>query len=113
MGTGLRAAIAGTGFIAGVHAHAVRAAGGQVVAVLGSSPAGTAAGVDALGAVRGAADIEELAAADDVDVVHICTPNNAHVAMAEAVLAAGKDVICEKPLATSVADATRDRKSVV
>ena len=102
-----RAGIAGTGFIAAVHAHAVRAAGGQVTAVLGSGPASTAAGVEALGADRGVAGIEELAAADDVDVVHICTPNSTHVAMAEAVLAAGKDVICEKPLATSVADARR------
>src|SRR3954463_2185849 len=89
--TGLRAGIAGTGFIAGVHAHAVRAAGGQVVAALGSSPSSTASGVDALGADRGASSIEELAAASDVDVVHICTPNSTHVAMAETVLAAGKD----------------------
>src|SRR4051794_17701556 len=105
--TRLRAGIAGTGFIAAVHAHAVRAAGGQVVAVLGSNPGSTAAGVDALGAARGAASIEDLATAADVDVVHICTPNSTHVAMAEAVLAAGKAVICEKPLATSVADAQR------
>jgi predicted dehydrogenase len=105
--TRLRAGIAGTGFIAGVHAHAVRAAGGEVVSVLGSNPDRTAAGVDALGARRGADSIEELAAADDVDVVHICTPNRVHMAMAEATIAAGKDVICEKPLATSVADARR------
>jgi predicted dehydrogenase len=105
--TRLRAGIAGTGFIAGVHAHAVRAAGGQVVAVLGSNPAGTASGVEAMGATRGAASIQELATADDVDVVHICTPNSTHVAMAEAVIAAGKHLICEKPLATSVADARR------
>jgi predicted dehydrogenase len=103
--TRLRAGIAGTGFIAAVHAHAVRAAGGQVVAVLGSGPASTAAGVEVLGAGRGVGSIEELAAADDVDVVHICTPNRTHLAMAEVALAAGKDVICEKPLATSVADA--------
>jgi predicted dehydrogenase len=105
--TRLRAGIAGTGFIAAVHAHAVRAAGGQVTAVLGSGPAGTAAGVEALGAGRGVGSIEELVAADDIDVVHVCTPNSTHVAMAEAALAAGKDVICEKPLATSVADARR------
>jgi predicted dehydrogenase len=37
--------------------------------------------------------------------VHVCTPNSTHVAMTEAVLASGKHVICEKPLATSVADA--------
>jgi len=103
----LRAGIAGTGFIAAVHAHAVRAAGGQVVAVLGSSPERTAAGVDRLMADRGAASIADLATADDIDVVHICTPNSTHVPMAEAVIAAGKPVICEKPLATSVADAQR------
>jgi predicted dehydrogenase len=105
--TRLRAGIAGTGFIAQVHAHAVRAAGGEVVAVLGSSPASTAVGVEAMRATRGAADIGELADAADLDVVHICTPNRTHVAMAEAVLAAGKHVICEKPLATSVEDARR------
>ena len=35
----------------------------------------------------------------DVDVVHICTPNHLHVPLAEAALAAGKHVICEKPIA--------------
>src|SRR3954462_5569495 len=89
MTTRLRAGIAGTGFIAAVHAHAVRAAGGQGVAVLGSSAAGTTGGVEALGAGRGVAGIEDLAGAEDVDVVHICTPNRTHVAMAEVVLAAG------------------------
>jgi predicted dehydrogenase len=105
--TRLRAGIAGTGFIAAVHAHAVRAAGGQVAAVLGSNPSGTAAGVDQMVAGRGVSSIEELANAADVDVVHICTPNRTHIAMAEAAIAAGKHVICEKPLATSVADAQR------
>ena len=101
----LGAAVVGTGFIAGVHAHAVRAAGGEVTAVLGSGPASTAAGVEAMGARRGAADLDELLAAPDVDVVHICTPNRTHTEMARAALAAGKHVICEKPLATSVSDA--------
>jgi predicted dehydrogenase len=75
--------------------------------VLGSSPTTTADGVHALGARRGAVDLAELVIAEDVDVVHICTPNSTHVAMAEAALMAGKHVICEKPLATSVADAAR------
>ncbi|MEO7262110.1 MAG: Gfo/Idh/MocA family oxidoreductase [Jatrophihabitantaceae bacterium] len=105
MSTQIRAAIIGTGFIAGVHAHAVRAAGGEVVAVLGSGSNATASGVQAMGAQRGAADLAELLAATDVDVVHICTPNRTHTEMAQATLAAGKHVICEKPLATSVTDA--------
>jgi predicted dehydrogenase len=102
-----RAGIVGTGFIADVHAHAVRAAGGQVSAVLGSSPQATADGRQRIGVLRGALDLADLVAADDVDVVHICTPNHTHLEMAEAALAAGKHVICEKPLATSVADARR------
>lgn len=107
MRTGVQAAIIGTGFIAGVHAHAVRAAGGEVAAVLGSGAATTAAGVQAMGAQRGAADLAELLAAPEIDVVHICTPNRTHTEMAQAALAAGKHVICEKPLATSVVDARR------
>ena len=107
MTPGIRAGVVGTGFIAGMHAHAVRAAGGEVVAVLGSSPEATADGVQALGAARGAADLADLVAAGDVDVVHICTPNRTHLAMAEAALAGSKHVICEKPLATSVDDARR------
>ena len=43
--------------------------------------------------------------ADDVDVVHICTPNHLHVPLAEAALAAGKHVICEKPIALDAAGA--------
>jgi predicted dehydrogenase len=37
--------------------------------------------------------------ADDVDVVHVCTPNHLHAPLAEAALATGKHAICEKPLA--------------
>jgi len=101
----LRAGIVGTGFIAGVHAQAVRVAGAEVVAVLGSSPSATAEGVGRLGAARGARDVEEMVAADDIDVVHVCTPNHTHLPLAVAALAAGKHLVCEKPLATSVADA--------
>ena len=53
----------------------------------------------ALGAERSFATAEELVEAPDVDVVHICTPNHLHLPLAEAALAAGKHVICEKPLA--------------
>jgi predicted dehydrogenase len=50
---------------------------------------------------------EDLVAADDVDVVHVCTPNHLHAPLAEAALAAGKHVVCEKPLATTAAEADR------
>ena len=50
---------------------------------------------------------EEAVAADGVDVVHICTPNDLHAPLAAAALAAGKHVVCEKPLATTAAEAER------
>ena len=103
--TGPRTGIVGTGFIAGVHARAVRASGGTVSAVLGRTPAGTHEAADRLGADRAARDLDDLLA--DVDVVHVCTPNASHAALAEAVLAAGRHLVVEKPLATSVADARR------
>ena len=47
----------------------------------------------------------ELLADPGVEVVHICVPNAMHMAAAQAVLQAGKHVICEKPLATRLEDA--------
>ena len=52
-------------------------------------------------------DVAAVLADDSVRVVHVCTPNALHVPQADAALRAGKHVVCEKPLATSVADAER------
>ncbi|ORV97540.1 hypothetical protein AWC14_14870 [Mycobacterium kyorinense] len=90
--------------VGSVHAHAVRRAGGDLVAICGSTPENSQRSAQRLGAER-AATAEEILSADDVDVVHICSPNNLHVVQATAALAAGKHVICEKPLATTVSDA--------
>ncbi len=43
----------------------------------------------------------------EIDIVSICTPNNAHADIAVAALEAGKHVICEKPIASSLEDAKR------
>jgi predicted dehydrogenase len=50
-------------------------------------------------------DWTRLIARDDVDIVDICTPGDTHAEMAIAALDAGKHVLCEKPLANSVAEA--------
>ncbi len=93
--------------VARLHTAAVRAAGGQVAAVLGSSPTATERAVQTLGAGRAASSVAELCTAEDIDLVHVCTPNDTHLAITEQILAAGRPVICEKPLATSVPDAQR------
>lgn len=103
----LRTGIIGTGMIAGVHAHAVRAAGGVLAAVAGRSPESGRRLAGAFGAERAATSAQEVITAGDVDVVHICTPNHLHTDLALAALEAGKHVVCEKPLATSVEDAER------
>jgi predicted dehydrogenase len=101
----VRVGIVGTGFMAHVHAHAVRASGGVVTRVAGSSPARAEQAAGSLFAARAAGSVEELVTAPDVDVVSICTPNHLHHPMAEAALAAGKHVVCEKPLALTPGDA--------
>src|SRR3954464_7760977 len=101
----VRVAIAGTGFIGAVHARSARLAGARLVGVAASSPERGILAAAALGAERSFDTAEELVEAPDVDVVHICTPNHLHLPLAEAALAAGKHVICEKPLAVDAAGA--------
>jgi predicted dehydrogenase len=109
----LRAGIVGAGFMGEVHARAVRAAGGVVAGVAASTPERSAAAAARLGAEGAAESAEALLTADDVDVVHVCTPNSLHAPVAEQALAAGKPVVCEKPLATTVDDAQRLTTSAV
>ena len=103
----LRVGIAGAGFIGAVHARSARLAGATIAGVADSSPERAAAAARRLGAERGFDSAFELAEADDVDVVHVCTPNHLHLPIAEAALAAGKHVICEKPLALDATGAER------
>lgn len=95
-----RAAVIGTGFMGRTHTHAVRATGGEVVGVAGSSADKAASFGAAHGIGRTHADPLELIRRDDVDVVHVCTPNHLHAPLSLAALEAGKHVVCEKPLAT-------------
>ncbi len=50
-------------------------------------------------------DWRRLLSRDDIDLVDICTPGDTHAEIAIAALDAGKHVLCEKPLANTVAEA--------
>ena len=97
--TPLRVGIAGTGFIGRIHARAALRAGGRLTGVAASTAARGAEAATELRAERAFESAEALVVSEDVDVVHICVPNHLHAPLAEAALAAGKRVICEKPLA--------------
>jgi predicted dehydrogenase len=101
----LRIGIVGGGFMARVHAGAARSAGAEVVALASSSAASAARAAGALGVDTAHETVDDLVHDPRVDVVHICSPNATHTPVALAALAAGKHVVCEKPLATSSAEA--------
>ncbi len=98
------AAVIGTGFIGTVHVEALRRIGVQVRGVLGSTPERGAARADALGVPRAYASIDDLLADPAVEVVHVTSPNDLHLPHAKAALAAGRHVVCEKPLAMSATE---------
>ena len=91
--------------MAEVHSRAIRAAGHDVVMIASSSPEKSAEAASRLGVRDIASNARDLIESDNVDVVHVCTPNAFHTEQAGLALAAGKPIVCEKPLATSVADA--------
>src|ERR1700728_3621844 len=99
----IRTAIFGTGFMGRVHLEAVRRVESvEAVAVAGRN----AEAARSLGAgfsiPKIATDYREILRDPSIDAVHICTPNAQHFPMAKAALQAGKHVLCEKPLTTSV-----------
>lgn len=93
------AAVIGTGFIGAVHLSTLRRLGMPIVGVLGSSAARGAERARALGVAKAYGSLDELLADPAVQVVHVTSPNVAHYGQVKAILAAGKHVICEKPLA--------------
>jgi predicted dehydrogenase len=101
---GIGAAVIGTGFIGTVHVEALRRIGVKVRGVLGSSPDRGAARAAALGVDRAYDSLHDLLADESVDVVHVTSPNDLHVPQAKAILAAGKHVVCEKPLAMTAGE---------
>ena len=92
-------AITGTGFMGPAHTEALRRLGINVVGILGSSPEKSKEAATALGIPKAYRAYDEILADDDVQVIHITTPNRFHFEQASRALQAGKHVLCEKPLA--------------
>ena len=73
--------------------------------VCGRSGEGVARAADKLGWEESATSWREVVGRKDIDIVDICTPGDSHAEIARAAAEAGKAVLCEKPLANTVAEA--------
>jgi len=100
----INAGVIGFGFIGEVHVRAIRAAGGIVTSIAAKTLEEANAAAKKMGIAK-AVTIEEMLNDEELDVIHICTPNVLHAELAEQVIRSGKHVICEKPLATTLAEA--------
>ncbi|GAA3320559.1 Gfo/Idh/MocA family protein [Arthrobacter ramosus] len=111
----LRVGMVGYAFMGAAHSHAWRTAprffdlplDPQLTALCGRNDDGVRAVAGKLGWGSVETDWRRLLERDDIDLIDICTPGNTHAEIAIAALEAGKHVLCEKPLANSVAEAER------
>jgi 2-hydroxy-4-carboxymuconate semialdehyde hemiacetal dehydrogenase len=110
----LKVAILGYGAIAREHALSLRRIGAGSIdvgislsAVMGRLPSPTHAFADEFGATLATTDLDELLANPDIAAVIVCSPTDRHAEQTERALSAGKHVLCEIPLATSLAETDR------
>ncbi|MEM9327347.1 MAG: Gfo/Idh/MocA family oxidoreductase [Bacteroidota bacterium] len=102
----LRVGIAGVGFIGPAHIEALRRLPDiEVVSISHNVAEEVSIKAAALGVSKYYADFDEQLASDDLDCIHICTPNFLHYEMSKKALKAGLHVVCEKPLATETREA--------
>ncbi|MEU3947542.1 Gfo/Idh/MocA family protein [Streptomyces sp. NPDC014603] len=115
-GTGkprLRVGMVGYAFMGAAHSQGWRTAGRvfdlplhpELAVICGRDASAVRAAADRHGWAATETDWRALVERDDVDLVDICTPGDSHAEIALAALAAGKHVLCEKPLANTVAEA--------
>lgn len=104
----MRVAVVGTGFARQVHLPGYKMVDGiELAAVCDNRPGRARQVAEEFGAERWCEDFTDVLSMSDVDVVDICTPPKLHAPMALDALSAGKAVICEKPMSSELAAATR------
>jgi len=96
-------AVVGAGFIGPVHVEALRRLGLPVRGILGCDQAESERAMQSLGLPKAYQSLDEVLADPSVQSVHLAVPNVLHYEFAKRAIAAGKHVICEKPLAMSSA----------
>jgi predicted dehydrogenase len=99
----VKVGVIGIGFIGPAHIEALRRLPGiEVVGIAHSSDAKAKVKAEELGVEKAFGDHRKLLELEEIDAVHICTPNHLHFPQTKDALAAGKHVVCDKPLAVTV-----------
>jgi len=101
----LRWAVIGCGVIANQMADSLALAGRRIEGVANRHAEKARAFAAAHGVPRVYQTFEELYADPDIDAIYITTPHNTHIGFLRGALAAGKHVLCEKPLASNAREA--------
>ena len=100
----LRIGLVGTQFIGNLYCHSLRSVDGAEIAAV-ASPNTARQFAERWNIPRYSAAWQDLVADPEVDAIAIATPNDLHAGIAIAAANAGKHVLCEKPLAMSLAQA--------
>ena len=105
----VKVGLIGAGFVADIHAYSIAhfVPEAEVVAVASATPGKAEAFARERGIARGFADYRQLLQMDEVEMVLVATPNDLHAEIAVTAAAAGKHVICEKPLCRNLDEADR------
>jgi len=101
------AVVVGTGFGVLTHLRALRAAGFEVVALVGRDPEKTRKRADQSGVPHGFTSLDEALVLPGVEAVSVATPPHTHCEIVLEAIAAGKHVLCEKPFARDADEAKR------
>ena len=99
----MKVGLVGYGSIAQAHVKALHALGVELVGVMGRLAESTEAFAREHGLGFATTELDELLSRD-LDALVICSPTDAHADQTERALRAGKHVLCEIPLATSLGD---------
>jgi predicted dehydrogenase len=99
MYSSITAGVAGTGFIGPVHVEALRRLGVRVKGISSATLEIAEEARQQLNLEHAYPSFEAMLEDDELDVIHLAVPNVLHYPMVKQVLAAGKHVMCEKPLA--------------
>ncbi len=98
--------VIGTGYIGGVHIDALKRIGGvNVSAVNDANPDFAAETAARFNVPVVAKEYRDILNDPSIDVIHNCTPNKVHCSITKEALEKGKQVMSEKPLAMTLAEA--------